>query len=102
MIRRPPSSPLFPSTTLFRSEVHVAVDGEVRQRPAVGREDQQGAAGFAERAVLDRAAGEVPRPGGGVERQGAAAEVEGGAEVDRDPKATRVNSSHANNSDADF
>src|SRR3712207_6963592 len=88
MIRRPPRSPLFPYTTLFRSarlcgrSLHacVAVSGD---QPCLGHEvlnrGVQGGAGIAE----------------GWRRLGDELEIE-------DRKSTRLNSSHANISYAVF
>src|SRR5258708_18481716 len=45
MIRRPPRSTLFPYTTLFRSLPH----GEIREDPAVFRDEPDAQAGRAER-----------------------------------------------------
>src|SRR3712207_8463112 len=88
MIRRPPRSTLFPYTTLFRSEGQVRVAGGIRRahlhprRVALVRlvrgQPHQG-----------RPVGPAPRRGG--RRLGA-----------EDRKSTRLNSSHANISDAVF
>src|SRR3712207_8498935 len=77
MIRRPPKSPLFPSTTLFRS------DGVARSHgPAGGPRVARGTRGGR------------PRGGDGHPQDGV---------VDRaDRKSTRLNSSHANISYAVF
>src|SRR3712207_6912567 len=88
MIRRPPRSPLFPYTTLFRSE-------------------PPRAPGWLRRTGADSSAG--PRPDGGdagaaapvtLRWHGAPMEVLFVASVDR--KSTRLNSSHANISYAVF
>src|SRR5437870_9171632 len=81
-MRRPPSSPLFPYTTLFRS---VDLGGSLRGgHGAVARARQD-----------DREGGEGPRPEGAVavaqqHRDGAGIKV--GHRQDR--KSTRLNSSH--------
>src|SRR3712207_8233917 len=79
MIRRPPSSPLFPYTTPFRSEDHRDAQQE-DQRPV-----QRAPAPVEDRR---RPAGDEP------------AEQEG--QDGRDRKSTRLNSSHANSSYAVF
>src|SRR3712207_7395912 len=72
MIRRPPKSPLFPYTTLFRSRLSQSFVGKVvRGRPQTAGGEHE------------------VRPGGGL-RKG------------RDRKSTRLNSSHANISYAVF
>src|SRR3712207_8906339 len=81
MIRRPPSSTLVPYTTLFRSLLR-AQDGEVGVR--VGLDDVE-----AQLAPVDER--------GDDRRVGALDDVRGG-----DRKSTRLNSSHANISDAVF
>src|SRR3712207_8913758 len=85
MIRRPPRSTLFPYTTLFRSR-HPAPDLGGHLRPRRLRRDR-------DRMVRDHHRG--PVPDGDVEPQRVVAEA-----VDR--KSTRLNSSHANISYADF
>src|SRR5258707_6045393 len=79
MIRRPPRSTLFPYTTLFRSRRarDVPID---RWRPE-HRWDRAGA---------DVLSGSWPRAGGDLRQH------------DPDRKSTRLNSSHANISDAVF
>src|SRR3712207_7255194 len=80
MIRRPPRSTLFPSTTLFRS----LGEGDVHAVHGAGPVRQQ-------RVDV------LPPPGGG------AALVPGQpADQDEDRKSTRLNSSHANISYAVF
>src|SRR3712207_7852584 len=95
MKRRPPRSPLFPYTTLFRSW-HVArlVELEVVPRHAVAVEvaQQPVAEGG---VVLDR------QPAGAVHREEDGAPAPGPAERG-DRKSTRLNSSHANISYAVF
>src|SRR3712207_8070887 len=87
MIRRPPRSTLFPSTTLFRS-------------PAL---DQQLLAALRLELAPERA--RAPR-GGGVVRVGAVAAADQARLAARgrarDRKSTRLNSSHANISYAVF
>src|SRR3712207_7179253 len=90
MIRRPPRSPLFPYTTLFRSLVEVESPERTRRRdPAAGlvAHDHVLAVGGEVRLVVVRAAGALQ-------------------DLDlrrvRDRKSTRLNSSHANISYAVF
>src|SRR3712207_6957888 len=79
MIRRPPTSTLFPYTTLFRSP---AVHRQRRRhRPGLGHDDREGAA---------QAADEPLGPG------------DGRLPGREDRKSTRLNSSHANISYAVF
>src|SRR3712207_8964758 len=97
MYRRPPRSPLFPSTTLFRSD----------------RREPLGAGDAEERLlrahVLLRLADDRAVVGGGVECRDTPARFAGtrpaqwarGAES-QDRKSTRLNSSHANISYAVF
>src|SRR3712207_9106368 len=97
MIRRPPRSTLFPSTTLFRSrtvEVVLAdgrrVDGQVlgRNPPvdiAVGR--LPGASGLPVAPVGDSGRLEVGQ---------SAIAIGNPLGLERDRKSTRLNSSHAN------
>src|SRR2546430_6571616 len=92
MIRRPPRSPLFPYTTLFRSEPAARVallgqleDGHHRQQPLLHGELKAGAQ--RREFAVD---GRPGRPGG---------EARGGV-VDR--KSTRLNSSHSQISYAVF
>src|SRR5688572_31072796 len=83
MIRRPPRSTLFPYTTLFRSQVAVAVEGEVHDAVDSERPDPDGPAG---------------REVDPVERLG-----DGARAVQRaDRKSTRLNSSHSQISYAVF
>src|SRR3712207_8757069 len=94
MIRRPPRSPLFPYTTLFRS---LARDGDVRQVRVAPFEE-------AELVVAeDPGVAVVPL----LERDRAAAQQVLAAHARRQPvgqdrKSTRLNSSHANISYAVF
>src|SRR3712207_8394021 len=96
MMRRPPRSTLFPSTTLFRSERH----GQLSPPPShAGR--SRGPGGRRERV---RRGG---RRGGGPERGRADDERRGRVRGDgrlrrRDRKSTRLNSSHAHTSYAVF
>src|SRR3712207_7698130 len=87
MIRRPPSSTLFPSTTLFRSADADRLRQLALGAVATGRERHQHQPG------RRRAAGSGQ---GGLE---APAQLLGRA---RDRKSTRLNSSHANISYAVF
>src|SRR3712207_9068358 len=97
MIRRPPRSPLFPYTTLFRSPVQVPEDEE-----ALGTRVTQAVAGYVDVGL--------PLPGEpcALEMESPTAQrpfIAGGGFVDgdvvdpphvRDRKSTRLNSSHAN------
>src|SRR3712207_8622530 len=102
MIRRPPTSPLSPSTTLFRSggvdEVTARREGEVHGDQGAER-DREGD------DRLDLLA-DADGPGGGVAaEEGLVGDREREAlQVPRegDRKSTRLNSSHANISDAVF
>src|SRR3712207_8246694 len=90
MIRRPPRSPLFPYTTLFRSAVPGQA-GAVVVAPVVGE-----AATFAGDDQL-----EVSHTAeAALDQRGRAAHAGDGDAVDR--KSTRLNSSHANISYAVF
>src|SRR5256885_11856659 len=94
MIRRPPSSTLFPYTTLFRSHAvadhRVELGVEWRRPPAPG----SGAAAGSRVALIELRAGagrDVPRPGD----LAVAVRVEHlTAPAVRDRKSTRLNSSH--------
>src|SRR3712207_7448862 len=81
MIRRPPRSPLFPYTTLFRSR---------------RRTDAPARGGRAAHARAPRLLGGRPAVGGQC------AVLHRGRRGDRDRKSTRLNSSHANISYAVF
>src|SRR3712207_7180942 len=88
MIRRPPRSTLFPYTTLFRS---------------------RSAQGGAQRRCAGRTRPDAPRPAQSAGFDGGAyRSARGGSELReaiaraRDRKSTRLNSSHANISDAVF
>src|SRR3712207_8793117 len=92
MIRRPPRSPLFPYTTLFRSEG--AAQHEQR-RDGPGREQgkRQRRRQEEQQLVLQRPEGDPPDDG----------HLAGGGEAHHvDRKSTRLNSSHANISYAVF
>src|SRR5438477_4401068 len=93
MIRRPPTSPLFPYTTLFRSDDFGARGLKERMRTTTLWSDGARRAG---RRRLQRAA---PRQRGDVCAVGRAGPVRGGA---RDRKSTRLNSSHMSISYAVF
>src|SRR3712207_7892286 len=81
MIRRPPRSPLFPYTTLFRSLDEALVDGAAQLREHEPR---------TRRVAVD-------------ERRDRAVADEDGVRLDAlDRKSTRLNSSHANISYAVF
>src|SRR3712207_8547592 len=92
MIRRPPRSPLFPYTTLFRSRG----GDDVRQQPAADGQRRAAALG----RHLGRWASEVEVDVFDAE---VADEAAGGlADGAGDRKSTRLNSSHANISYAVF
>src|SRR3712207_7629769 len=96
MIRRPPRSPLFPSTTLFRSDEDAA-HGLGRGREEVA------AAGPRRPARPDEPQVRLVDQGGGL--QGVAGRLLGelaGGQPAQDRKSTRLNSSHANISYAVF
>src|SRR3712207_7787527 len=94
MIRRPPTSTLFPCTTRFRSGVGIGVDRGAG-RAAAAQNDLQGALGEAGEGVRS-------------ELRAAAAERRAEnlcrlpADLNLDWKSTRLNSSHANISYAAF
>src|SRR5947209_15812106 len=92
MLRRPPRSPLFPYTTLFRSLIEA-----MRARLESAIEERTRLAGELDevRAALARGEAELKK-----ERRARAA-LEAQAE-ERDRKSTRLNSSHANISYAVF
>src|SRR5256884_7312107 len=75
MIRRPPRSTLFPYTTLFRSDAHVAERGDAGERLGAP------AARHPRRRARERTAG--------LRRERAGPEASG-----PDRKSTRLNSSH--------
>src|SRR3712207_6907503 len=91
MIRRPPRSPLFPSTTLFRSHEERAVRaaGRVELRPR--RLGEAALAGDLGEHLLPAG---VDGVGGGLRAPGHVAEDVQPHLQDR--KSTRLNSSHAN------
>src|SRR5947199_2311082 len=91
MIRRPPSSTLFPYTTLFRSEVEHVRAGE-QQAGEVAREEQLRPRYGAGEVEIDRPLLLQPRHevGRGEDRQ------------EGDRKSTRLNSSHLGTSYAVF
>src|SRR3712207_9001937 len=97
MMRRPPRSTLFPYTTLFRSQLQ-------HGRLGIGDLGNQAFELGTRHPAVERQAG-----AGQVERK-AAAEPDPGAVAERaasrrklpDRKSTRLNSSHANISDAVF
>src|SRR3712207_7057087 len=90
MIRRPPRSTLFPYTTLFRSrdlvgEAHLPADHLAQRRPQLlGDPLGHGARGDPPRLGVADPAADAP------------------AQLQRDRKSTRLNSSHANISYAVF
>src|SRR5688572_31629617 len=102
MIRRPPSSPLFPYTTLFRSrvavhhvaeetveEIEAALIGEIRRlEPEVPLADRRGLVAGAAQKVGQRAHARI--------------EIAPGIFRLRDRKSTRLNSSHSQISYAVF
>src|SRR3712207_8905236 len=84
MLRRPPRSPLLPSTTLFQSGRELAGDDAAGRAQPFQR-------------LLDHEHAEAEPGGAGGRRERPA-----GAGVPRDRKSTRLNSSHANISYAVF
>src|SRR3712207_8012769 len=100
MTRRPPRSTLFPSTTLFRSGLGLAVPAGAEQlltdiaaRPVPGLRPRLAGGGLRPPGELRQVAHEAED----AEKQ---AHVAG--EIHRDRKSTRLNSSHANISYAVF
>src|SRR3712207_8307799 len=94
MIRRPPRSTLFPYTTLFRSQRGGAAQGGAAARgvdraPERGRDERAGGRGAGGRSRALR-------------RGDDAGDERAPADQGRDRKSTRLNSSHANISYADF
>src|SRR3712207_8238384 len=101
MIRRPPRSTLFPSTTLFRSWEQPRVLREQRRTPVVRRHQPVGAAAHVgEHATVEHHPPTVgpEQPGDDGEDRGLAGPVR----TEQDRKSTRLNSSHANISYAVF
>src|SRR3712207_8952718 len=96
MIRRPPRSTLFPSTTLFRS----------RPRSAAGICHRLGPESHAVEEALHLVLRVAKRRGGGALPRERAVQVDlenlRELGIDRDRKSTRLNSSHANISYAVF
>src|SRR5207253_10931400 len=94
-ISPPPSSTLFPYTTLFRSGLEVDVLVEVGEgagqiHGSSGREQGGGEGPYSGSVVLGDALLE-----GGVERREGSSRASGGkGDVDGDRKSTRLNSSH--------
>src|SRR3712207_7287002 len=94
MIRRPPRSPLFPYTTLFRSRGDV--DRAVRHQLRAVHDDQDAALPGGGRDAAE--VGQPPRDVGPAgDGEDARARV-----LVQDRKSTRLNSSHANISYAVF
>src|SRR3712207_7408194 len=101
MIRRPPSSPLFPSTTLFRREVARA-GAALRTATPAGQAPNGSAPNVVAALASGKQAGIAsaaptllpPTPAAPEARSRGAARV--------DPKSTRLNSSHAHISYAVF
>src|SRR3712207_7583286 len=96
MIRRPPSSTLFPYTTLFRSQLghHFRLDRGVELRVGTDRPGQLAGGEVIRRGPQPSAVAiQLERPAGELQPEG-----------DRlgDRKSTRLNSSHANISYAVF
>src|SRR5438034_6441089 len=85
MLRRPPRSPLFPYTTLFRSEELA----DRHDRPTAGDRGRPGA-GPGERDALGDGDAAAVAPGGDLD------DIAVGRGVERrlDRKSTRLNSSH--------
>src|SRR2546430_12686111 len=101
MIRRPPRSPLFPYTTLFRS-APLSLAGSRARQPRLDRRVLR----VADAAAVDHAA--LVRESAGARGQRLAQEqvVVGAGGVEReargDRKSTRLNSSHSQISYAGF
>src|SRR3712207_8358528 len=93
MIRRPPRSPLFPYTTLFRSPLHAALGDGVLHAEQLGEPRLQHCVSF----VAGTAGAGLWRRPRAVTRLRARAVGER-----EDRKSTRLNSSHANISYAVF
>src|SRR3712207_7314340 len=89
MIRRPPRSTLFPYTTLFRSDRSTVTEVSERPTPPEGADD----------AV---ATAEQTGEGDRYSKKGKLKGSVYDAEMERDRKSTRLNSSHANISYAVF
>src|SRR5689334_23979527 len=100
MRQLPPSSTLFPYTTLFRSGDAAAVDDAPFYRPCVHRDLSRSTRGKRWHGVLRdthhpaRIDDALPRAVGG--------ESHGGAKRSEDRKSTRLNSSHSSISYAVF
>src|SRR5947208_12446474 len=90
MLARPPSSTLFPYTTLFRSEVATEVVGAEHVH-AARRAMRPGWLEAIADVLLDRVPGAEPR---GPERGGEHERDDDETEQRRDRKSTRLNSSH--------
>src|SRR5947207_11067212 len=88
MTRRPPSSTLFPYTTLFRSDAQggrgAARYGRPRRPAPGGAADQRGGDRLARRLLHWRSGSIAAR----------CACVDAGRSADQDRKSTRLNSSH--------
>src|SRR3712207_8366210 len=97
MIRRPPRSPLFPYTTLFRSN-----NTSLLPPPsATGADSIAGGEGSSAAGANSSAYGLASTAGGNEATAvgfGANANGTGATALGRDRKSTRLNSSHANNS----
>src|SRR3712207_7935387 len=93
MIRRPPRSTLFPYTTLFRS-IGLATARKAAQQGARVVIASRNA------EALEQAASRIKAEGG--QALGVETDVTDAAQVERDRKSTRLNSSHANISYAVF
>src|SRR3712207_8588697 len=99
MIRRPPRSPLFPYTTLFRSQDVRDVPLHVRV-PADEPAEAEPVVELAHQPADPLHPLDEPRLPGPQPRRRRVAGGQGG--TDRDRKSTRLNSSHANISYAVF
>src|SRR5690606_40190488 len=98
---RPPAAPLLPYTTLFRSAGRCQVAAHLRHRPPPARAAGRAATGPGARAFA--AAGVVPAPGPARPAIAAApGQHRARAELARDRKSTRLNSSHVKISYAVF
>src|SRR5947209_10788317 len=100
MIRRPPSSTLFPYTTLFRSEVKDFDPSGIASSKEARRLDRNVLLALAAAVEAKDDAGLELRANG--ERFDRSFQTDARAEPERDRKSTRLNSSHANISYAVF
>src|SRR3712207_8147509 len=97
MIRRPPRSTLFPYTTLFRSEPPSDSPPAAEEAQVIDLRDEETPSEVPEPPVQPATRTNAPKK---ATKQPAAAQQREIAEPDR--KSTRLNSSHANISNAVF